>query len=286
MPRLRRAVLAVLGTSLALAACTAPSGTARLEPDVARTATDAAPSRVPVVAGSAAGSAQAPLASIISPPPAATRTTAGAPRSTSTGGTGDGGSEPGSGGSSCEVGRADGNEQVVVVDGSGTRATVRACSRQQDGSYVTELGPFSGYVGRSGVTSASSKREGDGHTPAGVYPLRGGFGAKGHPGLAQGWFTVDDDDVWVDDPGSSLYNTHQRGPVDGRWDSAEDLLTVPAYDYAQVIGYNEAATPGKGSAIFLHVSTGGPTAGCVSIPAGDLLDVFGWQDAGAVIVIS
>ncbi len=107
-------------------------------------------------------------------------TTSSAPRST-----GGSGSSGGSGGS-CDVGRAAGSDQVVVVDSSGTRATVRACSRRSDGTYATDLGPFSGYVGRTGVTSASSKREGDGHTPAGVYPLRGGFGAKGDPGPPAG----------------------------------------------------------------------------------------------------
>ena len=106
-----------------------------------------------------------------------------------------------------------------------------------------------------------SKREGDLKTPAGTYPLRGGFGARANPGLPQGWFRVDGNDVWVDDSGSSLYNTHQRKPVSGRWDSAENLLNTPAYNYAQVIGYNESHTPGKGSAIFFHVDTGGGTAG-------------------------
>lgn len=109
---------------------------------------------------------------------------------------------------------------------------------------------------------------------------------RGDPGLPQGWFTVDGNDFWVDDTDSSLDNTHQRGPVDGRWGSAENLLTVPAYDYARVIGYNESATPGRGSAVFLHVSTGGPTAGCVSVSTGDLLDIFDWERSGAVIVIS
>jgi L,D-peptidoglycan transpeptidase YkuD (ErfK/YbiS/YcfS/YnhG family) len=176
--------------------------------------------------------------------------------------------------------------QVVVVRSSGTRATVRACSRASNGTYRTELGPYSGYVGRSGVTSAASKREGDGATPAGVYPLRGGFGLKGNPGIPQGWFRVDSRDVWVDDPNSTLYNTHQRKPADGRWSSAESLANPPAYDYAQVIGYNESRRPGRGSAIFLHVSTGGPTAGCVSLPRSSLLGVMRWERSGAVIAIS
>lgn len=188
--------------------------------------------------------------------------------------------------SGCDVGAAAGARQVVVVRSSGTRATVRACSRTANGSYALDLGPYRGYVGRSGVTSAGAKREGDGATPAGVYPLRGGFGLRANPGIPQGWFRVDGDDVWVDDPDSALYNTHQTEPADGRWSSAEQLANPPAYDYAQVIGYNESRRPGRGSAIFLHVATGGPTAGCVSLPVSALLEVMRWERSGVVIAVS
>ena len=172
--------------------------------------------------------------------------------------------------------------QVLVVRSSGSSATVRGC-RRSGSRYLLELGPYNGHVGRNGVSW--SKREGDLATPGGTYPLRGGFGARANPGLAQGWFRVDPSDVWVDDSSSALYNTHQRKPVDGRWTSAENLLNTPAYNYAQVIGYNEARTPGKGSAIFLHVDTGGGTAGCVSLPTTALLAVMRWQGSGAVISI-
>jgi L,D-peptidoglycan transpeptidase YkuD (ErfK/YbiS/YcfS/YnhG family) len=173
--------------------------------------------------------------------------------------------------------------QVVLVTSAGSSATVRACSRRS-GAYQLDLGPYYGHVGRNGVSH--SKREGDLKTPAGVFPLRGGFGAYGNPGLRTGsWFTVDSQDVWVDDPGSTLYNSHQRKPAAGRWGSAENLLNTPAYNYAQVIGYNESRTPGRGSAIFLHVDTGGGTAGCVSVPTRSLLSVLRWQRAGAVMVI-
>jgi L,D-peptidoglycan transpeptidase YkuD (ErfK/YbiS/YcfS/YnhG family) len=172
--------------------------------------------------------------------------------------------------------------QVVLVDSSGSSATVRAC-RRADGRYLLDRGPYQGHVGRNGVSW--SKREGDLRTPAGTFPLRGGFGAKGDPGLATGWFTVDGNDVWVDDSGSSLYNTHQRKPVNGRWDSAENLLNTPAYRYVQVVGYNESRTPGKGSAIFFHVDTGGGTAGCVSLPTAALLEVLRWERPGAVMSI-
>jgi L,D-peptidoglycan transpeptidase YkuD (ErfK/YbiS/YcfS/YnhG family) len=51
---------------------------------------------------------------------------------------------------------------------------------------------------------------------------------------------------------------------------------VPAYDYAAVIAYNTARTPYLGSAIFLHVGTGGSTAGCVSLPRAELIRVLRW----------
>ncbi len=173
--------------------------------------------------------------------------------------------------------------QVVLVDSSGSSATVRAC-RRTSGGYTADLGPYYGHVGRNGVTA--NKREGDLRTPAGVFPLRGGFGAYANPGLRVGsWLHVDSRDVWVDDPASSLYNTHQRTPANGRWASAEKLLNQPAYNYAQVIGYNEARVPGKGSAIFLHVDKGAGTAGCVSLPTRSLLAVLRWERSGAVIAI-
>ena len=54
------------------------------------------------------------------------------------------------------------------------------------------------------------------------------------------------------------------------------MHNVPPYDYGAVIAYNTARTPGLGSAIFLHVGTGGPTAGCVSLPVAELLKVLRW----------
>jgi L,D-peptidoglycan transpeptidase YkuD (ErfK/YbiS/YcfS/YnhG family) len=160
---------------------------------------------------------------------------------------------------------------------------VRACRRTSSG-YTTDLGPYYGHVGRGGVSA--NKREGDLKTPSGVFPLRGGFGAYANPGLRIGsWLRVDAQDVWVDDASSTLYNTHQRTPANGRWGSAEKLLNQPAYNYAQVIGYNEGRTPGRGSAIFLHVDKGGGTAGCVSLPTQPLLAVLRWERAGAVIAI-
>lgn len=184
----------------------------------------------------------------------------------------------------CTVPSGVTSRQVVLVDAQGSAATIRACERSGS-RYVTALGPYAGHVGRNGVSSA--KREGDLRTPAGIFPLRNGFGVNGNPGLGAGsWLRVDARDVWVDDPGSALYNTHQRSPASGRWDSAEQLQQSPAYNYAQVIGYNEARTAGAGSAIFLHVDQGHSTAGCVSLPTSALLSVMRWERSGVVIAIT
>lgn len=184
----------------------------------------------------------------------------------------------------CPVPSAVHAAQVVLVRHTGTRALVTACARRSTGGYRLVLGGFKGWVGYREVARPGSKREGDGRTPGGAFRLRGGFGTASDPGLRLGWLRVDSADVWVDDPASSLYNTHRRLPARGRWASAE-RLRQPAYRYAQVIGYNEARIPGRGSAIFFHVSTGGPTAGCVSLSASALLEVMRWERPGAVIVI-
>jgi len=184
----------------------------------------------------------------------------------------------------CHVPTGVTSRQVVLVDALGSAATNRACERSGS-RYVVVLGPYAGHVGRNGVSSA--KREGDLRTPAGVFALRSGFGVNGNPGLGAGsWLRVDARDVWVDDPGSVLYNTHQRSPAGDRWDSAEQLQQSPAYNYAQVIGYNEARTAGAGSAIFLHVDQGHATSGCVSLPTSALLSVMRWERSGVVMAIT
>ena len=186
----------------------------------------------------------------------------------------------------CDVRGAKAAHVIDVTSRSGTYALLRACVRQPDGSYLQAAGPFAGRVGYHGVVSAAAKREGDGRTPTGDYWLRDGFGALANPGLARPWTVVGPNHVWVDDSLSRYYNTMQLAPAAGRWTSAEKLLNRPAYDYAQIIGYNEARTPSAGSAIFLHVGTGGPTAGCVSVSASDLVRLLRWEGNAAQIEIS
>jgi len=84
--------------------------------------------------------------------------------------------------------------------------------------------------------------------------------------------------VWDDDSSSANYNRWIDTNTASAGVSPEPMYNTPSYDYGAVIAYNAARTPGLGSAIFLHVSSGGSTAGCVALPQGQLLDVLRWLD--------
>ncbi|WP_251551158.1 hypothetical protein [Neobacillus muris] len=56
------------------------------------------------------------------------------------------------------------------------------------------------------------------------------------------------------------------------------------YYYAIVINYNSSAIRGAGSAFFLHVGSGRPTAGCVSVPKSVIETLMKRIDTGAYII--
>lgn len=181
----------------------------------------------------------------------------------------------------CEIPTAATADKVIAVEGSGgASATVSACEKW-DGDYYSALNA-SGHVGSNGIAAAGQKREGDGMTPSGVYSMGYGFGVKAEPTQFHGsrYVKVTKDDVWVDGDAVKDYNTMQK-KTDGY--TGESMYQIPPYNYGQVIEYNTAATPGKGSAIFLHVDTGsGKTAGCVSVSQAKLLQIFDWEDDNMV----
>ena len=122
-------------------------------------------------------------------------------------------------------------------------------------------------IGRNGCCEAAMKREGDGCTPIGVWPIRG---ALLRPGMAIAppeslpWRWIRPQDGWSDDPSDPAYNRPVRLP---RSFSAESLVRPDgAYDVIVALGHNDdPPIAGVGSAIFLHLSEGRPTAGCVAI---------------------
>jgi L,D-peptidoglycan transpeptidase YkuD (ErfK/YbiS/YcfS/YnhG family) len=98
--------------------------------------------------------------------------------------------------------------------------------------------------------------------------------------------SIDDSSiVWDDDPATANYNEWIDTRVADVGIDPEPMYNAPAYDYGAVIAYNTDRTPGLGSAIFLHVSSGGSTAGCVSLPTSELVTVLRWLDPGLGVQI-
>ena len=171
--------------------------------------------------------------------------------------------------------------QAVVVTAAAygaTTATLVAFERAGTG-WRTVFGPWTAHLGTNGLAPPGQKREGDGRTPSGVYGFDFLFGVSPDPGVRFAYRRVTGPNiVWDDDPASPLYNEWVDTDAQPAGARPEPMDVAPAYAYGAVIAYNTARTPGLGSAIFLHVSTGGPTAGCVSLPADELLQVLRWLD--------
>jgi len=164
---------------------------------------------------------------------------------------------------------------VTAASYATTYATLRAY-RLSGGKWVQVFGPWTARVGYNGVARPGAKREGDGKTPSGSYGFSFFFGVQPNPGVSFSYRHAYTYDYWDDDPASPRYNEWVDARTTNPGAAPEPMHQVPAYDYAAVIAYNTARVPGRGSAIFLHVGTGTATAGCVSVPAAELLEVLRW----------
>jgi L,D-peptidoglycan transpeptidase YkuD (ErfK/YbiS/YcfS/YnhG family) len=175
--------------------------------------------------------------------------------------------------------------QQVVVEGS--RGSSLAALRLTECGR-TVAGPWRAHVGRSGLSS--SRREGDGTTPIGTFGFGDTvYGAAPDPGVRLRYHRIVCGDYWVEDPRSPAYNTFQHvacgkpppfRAADGLWESPR------AYRHFAFVRYNAGpVVPGRGSAIFLHASTGGPTNGCVSLAVPQLVRTLRWLRPGATIRI-
>ena len=162
---------------------------------------------------------------------------------------------------------------------SSTEGTLTTWERT-DGGWQRKLGPVHAYLGSEGIGASSEQHS---RTPQGTFALTQSFGRDADPGTALPYFRTDLRDWWVSDVDAPSYNTHQRcRTADCPFDTgaSEQLdLVDPEYDYAVVIDANmNPVVPGAGSAFFLHVANGGPTAGCVAIDQGTLVTIIQWLD--------
>jgi D-alanyl-D-alanine dipeptidase len=192
--------------------------------------------------------------------------------------------------------------QLVVVttpDWDSTTGTLRRFERAQDGDTWRVVGTVTPIVvGRTGLawgigfdavpgaqSSAPRKREGDGRSPAGAFPLDTVFGFQPLVApLGLPYVPLTNQTDCVDDPSSVHYNTVVARDLVSRvdWSSAERMRTIDQYKLGVIVGYNAAPPmPGRGSCIFLHIWAGpaSTTAGCTALDERQLTALVEWLDA-------
>ena len=163
-------------------------------------------------------------------------------------------------------------EQLFVVAAMAmdrTTASISMHRKDADGSWKQILST-PGFVGRNGLCLDADHVEGCGQTPVGVYHFNKAFGIAPDPGCAIPYIQVDDDIYWSGDPDNhynEMVNINDYPEL--AMDDSEHIVDYEyQYQYCLNISFNEACTPGRGSAIFLHCL--GPTkpytGGCVALP--------------------
>jgi L,D-peptidoglycan transpeptidase YkuD (ErfK/YbiS/YcfS/YnhG family) len=144
--------------------------------------------------------------------------------------------------------------------------------------------PLNAVIGKNGFAPTGEKREGDGKTPSGIYPLKMTFGYDANIRTKMPYRQALVDDIWVDDPQADDYNQWTK-IQETRAASYEMMKREDdQYKYCIVIEYNtDPVIKGNGSAIFLHIwkGEGIPTAGCVAVSEEDIIKIFGWLDPAA-----
>lgn len=168
--------------------------------------------------------------------------------------------------------------QLLIVTAQGVSAEL--CCLEKNGSTWSRndtIGIIAGHIGKNGLST--SKKEGDGCTPAGLFRLGYAFGIREQPEIKMAYRRITKDSYWVDDPDSRFYNMWIEGRQYADWTSAERLSDYQReYAYAVIIEYNiPERLPGKGSAIFLHCGDR-PTSGCIAVPEPELLTILKWLD--------
>lgn len=133
------------------------------------------------------------------------------------------------------------------------------------------------------------RREGDGITPIGIFPIRRILYRPDRLPRPQTGLPVEmlnPDDGWCDAPGDPNYNRAVKLPYAA---SAESMWRGDhLYDVVAILGFNDdPVADGAGSAIFLHCARDdyGPTEGCVALALPDLLKTLQGLEPGAQIEI-
>lgn len=182
------------------------------------------------------------------------------------------------------IGLVYGDHQLVVVITEDMNSTTGILKRyEKQGNTYTKFGtPISVMLGRGGLgwgdRTNELKMEGDGKSPAGIFPIRMTFGYGPEPIGAMSHYHADEKLICIDDVNDSRYNQIIQlvgeHPKSFEWMRREDGV----YRYGAVIGYNEQGSAGRGSCIFFHLNHPDkrPTSGCTAMEETDLKELLKW----------
>jgi L,D-peptidoglycan transpeptidase YkuD (ErfK/YbiS/YcfS/YnhG family) len=176
-----------------------------------------------------------------------------------------------------------GATRAIVVTSTSWRTThaVMRTYQRVGGRWRLVRGPMPARVGRNGFSA--SRHEGDGTAPAGTFGFVYGFGSRPDPGMRGfSWRRLKPNSCWSGQRADyNRWVTRRCTRDENLWKNRR-----VAYRYAAVIDFNyRRPVWGRGSGIFLHQQTGGPTAGCVSLRPTDLVAVLRWIRPGTRIVM-
>jgi L,D-peptidoglycan transpeptidase YkuD (ErfK/YbiS/YcfS/YnhG family) len=167
---------------------------------------------------------------------------------------------------------------VVGVPAADSTSGTLTAFQKVGQEWKVVLGPTKAMVGAVGVGAPA---DGVHRTPVGTFAFDQAFGREPNPGTKMPYFQATSQDWWDEDAGSPTYNTHVRSAVNPSAITENLYDSGPVYDYAVNIAVNPQRIPGKVSGIFLHVTDGSPTWGCVAIGREEMKSVLTWLDPAA-----
>ena len=124
-------------------------------------------------------------------------------------------------------------------------------------------------IGKRGINS--NKKEGDYTTPKGLFNLKKLYFRKDRVDIPECKISkkvIKRNMAWCDDPSHKKYNEE----IVTRYKNLKENLyrMDHKYDYIISISHNERKIPGKGSAVFIHLTDNyKPTAGCIALKRKD-----------------
>jgi len=194
-----------------------------------------------------------------------------------------------------------GSDQVVLVQApnwKSTSGTLRAFEKRGT-TWVEVVPAVTAILGSGGLVRGNERIQGTGKTPTGTYAIVSAFGTKRNPGSKLPYKKVKEHDAWTYNPKvPSTYNIFQTTKKSwksyGRFVERLNYYGVQ-YNYSLVLDFNlpqgkittgvdgirrtsEPANTQRGGGIFLHVTNGKKTAGCIAVKQSVMKDLLQWLE--------